>query len=34
MRKAPRRTWYMVRKVTNEENEKLIWQDMKYGEKN
>ena len=27
------RTWNMVRNLTNMENEKLTWQDMKYGEK-
>ena len=27
------RTWNMARKMTNQENEKLTWQDMKYGEK-
>ena len=26
-------TWNIGRKLTTEENEKLTWQDMKYGEK-
>ena len=27
------RNWNMVRKLIKEENEKLKWQDMKYGKK-
>ena len=33
MRNSHCRTWNMERKPKNEENEKLTWQDMKYGEK-
>ena len=33
MRNAHSRTWNMVRKLTNYENEKLTLQDMEYGEK-
>ena len=34
MRHTHCRTWNMARKRTNEENEKLKWYDLEYGEKN
>ena len=33
MRNSHCSNWNMARKITNEENERLTWQDMKYGEK-
>jgi hypothetical protein len=33
MRDAHCRTWNMVRKLTNKENEKLTWQDLVYSNK-
>ena len=33
MRNAHCRTWNMVRKLTNKENEKLAWQDLVYSDK-
>ena len=33
MRNTQCRIWNMARKLTKKENEKLTWQDMKYGEK-
>ena len=33
MRNAHCRTWIMARKLKNEENEKITWQELEYGEK-